>query len=312
MTRGKGKRHMDPDISVIIPHLNQPEPLVRCLASLAAQSLPRERFEVIVVDNGSSERPEAVVAEFDGARLDSEAEPGPGPARNRGVTVARGRILAFIDADCIADPGWLVAADTALSGGEGRRIAGGDVRIALKHPPGMNALEAYESVFAYRQREYIERQGFSGTGNLAVHRSDYEKIGPFGGIGIAEDRDWGRRATAAGYGIVYVPDMIVYHPARENLAELQAKWGRHIAHDLAEWRAAGRGRVAWLLRAAAVAGSPLRDIGNILPSPRLQGTQARLGAFGVLTRIRLYRAWRMVGEVLTWRERTGASMWNRD
>ena len=303
---------MDPDISVIIPHLNQANQLARCLGSLEAQSLPRARFEVIVVDNGSSERPEAVVGRFDGASLESEHEPGPGPARNRGVAASRGRILAFIDADCIADPGWLSAADSALSGGEGRFMVGGDVRIALKHPPEMDALEAYESVFAYRQREYIERQGFSGTGNLAVHRADYEKIGPFGGIGIAEDRDWGRRATAAGYEIAYVPDMIVYHPARESLNELKAKWGRHVAHDHAEWRAAGRGRSAWLLRAAAVAGSPLRDIPKTLLSPRLQGMRARLGAAAILTRIRLFRAWRMVGMVFDGEHSRKDSTWNRE
>jgi len=73
-------------------------------------------------------------------------------------------------------------------------VVGGDVRIAVANPRRLTHLEAYESIFAYRQQEYIETMGFSGTGNLAVGREDFERIGPFAGIEVAEDRDWGRRA----------------------------------------------------------------------------------------------------------------------
>ena len=83
-------------VSVIIPHLNQPAFLTRCLASLAAQQ-GAPAFEVIVVDNGSKTLPEAQVAAFETARLMVEDTPGPGPARNRGVGAAKGEILAFID-----------------------------------------------------------------------------------------------------------------------------------------------------------------------------------------------------------------------
>ena len=98
--------------SVVIPHLNQPEFLARCLASLAAGS--RRPDEVIVVDNGSDALPQAI-CDAHGARLLTEAEPGPGPARNCGVRVSSGNILAFIDADCLADPGWLAAAEAAIA-----------------------------------------------------------------------------------------------------------------------------------------------------------------------------------------------------
>ena len=63
-----------PRISVIIPHLNQPEHLRRCLASLAAQNYPRERFEVIAVDNGSAEPPTAALDELPGVRLEQEPQ----------------------------------------------------------------------------------------------------------------------------------------------------------------------------------------------------------------------------------------------
>ena len=96
-----------PAISVIVPHLNQPEGLEACLASLDAQTLERNLFEVIVVDNGSDFIPEDIITRHSGARLLQEAQPGPGPARNLGSENARGEILAFIDADCRADSEWL-------------------------------------------------------------------------------------------------------------------------------------------------------------------------------------------------------------
>ncbi|TGU67767.1 glycosyl transferase family 2, partial [Mesorhizobium sp. M1C.F.Ca.ET.144.01.1.1] len=73
-------------------------------------------------------------------------------------------------------------------------IIGGDVRIARQDAHRPTLLEAYESVFAYRMREYIAKQGYTGTGNLAVRKQILAAVGPFGGIEIAEDRDWGQRA----------------------------------------------------------------------------------------------------------------------
>src|SRR4051794_8901034 len=94
-------------ISVIIPHLNQPDALEACLRSLDAQTLARDAFEIIVVDNGSATPPMDVVAGHPGVRLQHESRPGPGPARNAGVAAANGEILAFIDADCRAHQDWL-------------------------------------------------------------------------------------------------------------------------------------------------------------------------------------------------------------
>ena len=93
-------------ISVIIPHLNQPDGLETCLRSLDAQTLDSALFEIIVVDNGSAMPPEEVVARHAGVRLLHEPRPGPGPARNTGAESANGDIFAFIDADCRADSDW--------------------------------------------------------------------------------------------------------------------------------------------------------------------------------------------------------------
>jgi GT2 family glycosyltransferase len=298
-----------PIVSVIIPHLNQNEALVRCLESLRAQTFLQNDIEFIVVDNGSRNPPEAEVAAFPGARLLIEPEPGPGPARNLGAAHAGGRILAFIDADCRADKGWLAAAVSALDGENSTGYVGGDVKIGLVSAPLMTPLEAYESVFAYRQQLYVERDGYSGTGNMAVRRDLFVRIGGFAGIGIAEDMDWGKRAAAAGHRVRYCADMVVYHPARTSITELEAKWRRHVAHSLAQHRAGRRSSLAWIAHASAVLISTLPHVAKITVSPRLKGVRNRLSAAVVLARVRRFRALEMLRQSRD--SGSAADTWNR-
>lgn len=294
-------------ISVVIPHLNQPQMLARCLASLQAGQ--RRPDQVIVVDNGSAVLPQAV-CEAAGARLLTEAVPGPGPARNRGVAEATGDVLAFIDADCLADPGWLATAATAMAD-PGATILGGDVRIAYVDPGHLTRLEAYESIYAYRMDRYIAREGFTGTGNLVVRRDVLADVGPFAGIGVAEDRDWGQRATAKGYRIRYVAGMKVYHPARQKFSELRQKWDRHMAHDYILARPRPVGRVKWAAKMLAMAVSPLAEVPRLITSDRIAGPGARVQAFVGLAQIRLYRTWQMARLLAGADPEALAASWNR-
>jgi glycosyltransferase involved in cell wall biosynthesis len=296
-------------ISVIIPHLNQEDHLRIGLEALHAQRGVTAGIEIIVVDNGSARLPESVCAAWPDVRLVSEPIPGPGPARNRGVLEARGEIFAFIDADCRADPGWLAAIEAAFADGQ-TQIIGGDVRVGYEYPSRPTFLEPYESIYSYRNNEHIA-EGFSGTGNLATLPSVVLSVGPFAGIEIAEDRDWGLRAGAAGYAIRYVPEMIVFHPARKSFAELTRKWDRHIAHDYERIRCRRLATLRWLGRAIAVAGSPIFEFRNLLFSPRVSGPYERILAFLCLTRIRLYRSGRMIGVLLRGDGLTMSSTWNR-
>jgi len=295
-------------ISIIIPHLNQHEELEACLSSLDAQTLDRALFEIIVVDNGSQVAPCDVIARHSSARLLLEAKPGPGPARNNGTKSAAGDILAFIDADCRAHPDWLRNIQTALQSSSPKTILGGDVRIWRDAQKDFTSIEAYESVFAYRFKLYIEQHGFSGTGNLAMFRRDFETIGPFAGIDIAEDMEWGQRACALGFRFQYVPDMIVFHPARRSLQELYAKWDRQIHHyrNMAQGKRWWRYR--WIARAFLILGSPIIDSATVFNSDRIEGLPARLKAIAVLCAIRAHRAFKMLS--LLYGERS--IVWNRD
>lgn len=228
-----------------------------------------------------------------------------------GTAAAKGDILAFIDADCVAAPGWLAAIEQRFAAAPDVPVLGGDVRILQINPGRLTWLEAYESVFAFRMKKYIQEKGFTGGGNLAIRAPVFKAVGNFLGINIAEDTEWGQRATSMGYRVRYEPQMIVYHPARRNFAELANKWDRHIAHDFAEIKSKSLWWPRWMLRAAAVTVSPVAEFGRILVSDRLSGLQARMLAFGGVTRIRLYRGRKMVELALGSQGSQAAHRWNR-
>jgi GT2 family glycosyltransferase len=281
-------------VSVIIPHLNQPQHLSRCLAALNRQTLDRSQFEVVVVDNGSISLPATEVASFKGASLLRETTTGPGPARNRGVSESAGGILAFTDADCVPDPDWLNVAVRELDNVPVGTILGGDIRILRKDEAQYTAIEAYESIFGFQQRQYIEGAGFAVTANLILHRTDFEKIGPFVGIDFAEDMDFGTRARRAGCTFRYVPEMIVFHPARSSLQDLCIKWDRHLNHFVNMAQAQPWWRILWTARAIGVFCSPILHAFKIISTDRVTGLGVRVKAFGVLLALRSYRAWRMI------------------
>lgn len=284
-----------PRVSVVVPHRNDPAGLQRCLASLASQAAP-PAHEIIVVDNGSRVPPIDVCRPYPLVRLLHELTRGPGPARSRGAEAAVGEVVAFLDADCVAAPDWLTTIIDHFDARADAQIVGGQVGIAAVDPQRLTAVEAFESVFGYRMRLYVERDGYAATCNMAVRRRTFRAVGPFRGIDVAEDVEWGRRAAAAGAIPAYLPAMRVATPARRSYADLARKWDRHVAHEYAEVTAR-RLRLRWLGRAVAVAASPVADLPRIATSTRLQGWRPRLLAAAVLIRIRMRRASRMVALV---------------
>jgi GT2 family glycosyltransferase len=302
-----------PEISVVIPHLNQPEQLAGCLAALAAQQPAglRDRAEIIVVDNGSCRPPEEVVARFPGVRLLREPAPGPGPARNRGVRGSRAPVIAFLDADCVAAPDWLARIGARFAAEPEAAILGGDIRTFVPAQGPLNTAEAFDLVYGFRQERQIARRGFAATANLAVRRRVFDETGPFADIDVAEDMDWGLRAARLGHRTRYAAEVVVHHPARRSLGELRRQWDRHISHAYLMQPWVRGDRLRWMLRAGLIAVSPLAEMPRILGSHRLTTTRDRLLAIIGLVRIRLYRARRMLAALLDPRLRTANRHWNR-
>ena len=286
-----------PEISVVIPHLNQPRRLAACLGALGRQTLAADRFEVVVVDNGSTPLPTHVISSLPGVHLACEPEPGPGPARNRGVALARGEILAFLDADCVPDPGWLAALLAAFAADPAAGVLGGAVRVVAETPGRPSPAEAFDLVYGFRQELTIARHNFAATANLAVRRSVFAAVGGFAGRAVSEDMDWGRRAKATGFPTRFVSGAAVAHPARGSMDDLRHQWDRHVSHYWRMQPKTFRGRVTWALKAVAVALTPPAEIPRVLASDRLAGPHQRLAAFRVMAAMRLYRARRMLTEL---------------
>ncbi|KKC38833.1 glycosyltransferase [Devosia epidermidihirudinis] len=300
-----------PLVSVILPHLNEPD-LLTCLRSLDGQRGDGVPFEIIVVDNGSRELPETAVSLVSEVRLLKQPTPGPGPARNLGASEARAPILAFVDADCVASPNWVATIYRYFDEHPDIDFIGGDIRIRPADASRLTAVEAYENVYSYRARIYVERHGFAATGNMAVRASVFRAVGPFGGIGTMEDTEWGQRATGMGFHIAYVPEARVYTPSCRSFAELARRWDRHVAHEFADIRDKPLGMARWVAKSVAMAASPAAEAIKLMRSDRVDGWRERLLALGCVTRVRLYRARRMLGLALHDDAAGMVDMWNRE
>jgi glycosyltransferase involved in cell wall biosynthesis len=279
-----------PFVSIIIPHYNDLDGLRLCHARLMAQSWPRSGFEIVVADNNSRCGLAAVQEAAPTARVVPAPIQGAGPARNAGVAASRGAILAFTDSDCVPEPDWLREGLAGLSRFD---FVGGQVLTLARDPARPNPVEAFEIVFNFNFRRYIEKVGFTGTGNLFVPRAVFDRVGPFG-AGMSEDMEWCFRARSRGFRIGYAERAVVGHPARQTWAELRGRWVRMISehYGLALMRPGGR--LTFALKALAMPLSVLPHAVKVLASDRLPNARARLEAIGVLARLRLWRTGRML------------------
>jgi GT2 family glycosyltransferase len=287
---------LDPDtrVSVIIPHYNDLAALRVCIAKLDAQTFPRDRFEIIVADNGSKAALADIETAAPGARVVRIAELGAGPARNGGVAVSTFPVLAFTDSDCLPEPHWLERGLDALRSAD---LVGGGVTVSLADPSRPTPAEAFESIFAFDNRTYVEAKGFSVTANLFTTRAVFDAVGGFRGH-VPEDLDWCHRARARGFRIAYAGGARVSHPARRSWNDLTRKWRRLTNEALALDRQAETSTLDRALRALTVALSPFAHTGRVLTAERL-GPKAKLAALAVLFRLRLLRAWWLAQALVT-------------
>lgn len=224
-----------PNVSVIVPVYDDPEGLVLCLEALENQTYPKDRYEVIVVDNGSKESIEPVVSGFTCATAAREDRPGSYSARNKGLRLARGEIIAFTDADCIPAPTWIEKGVEKLLDIPDCGLVAGRIEVFPKNPEQANAIELYECVTAFKQQGSLEVRRFGATANLFTFRSIFEDVGFFDDSLLSGgDYDWCRRVYWQGYKQAYADGACVRHPARSSLGQLHKRIAREArgAHDL--------------------------------------------------------------------------------
>jgi glycosyltransferase involved in cell wall biosynthesis len=212
-----------PLVSVIIPVLNDAGRLQICLQALAQQTYPQDCFEVIVVDNGSEpgQAIAPVVAHFSNVTAAVEDFPSSFAARNRGILLAKGEVIAFTDADCIPAADWLEQGVQMLLQTPNCGLVAGRVDVFFKHPDRATPVELYERITAFPQQDLIERQHYAATANVFTFKQVIDRVGGFeADLKSSGDIEWGQRIATFGYRQVYADSACIAHPARDSFAQL--------------------------------------------------------------------------------------------
>lgn len=217
-----------PGVSIILPSYNRGTELERCLRSLMQLQYPATHREIIVVDDASTDGTQAMLDRFNaecaaqGISLRSvrqDARQGVAMCRNRGAALARFELLAFIDSDCVASPGWLSELVPTFSdptvGAVGAMIRAFDRRSRLGRYE-----DVHSSLFMGKQEQQISLDGpltYLPTANLLVRRAAWEKLGGFAPLEFGEDVDFCRRLLLDGARILYLPIGLIEHDYRATL-----------------------------------------------------------------------------------------------
>ncbi len=257
---GSGRLARVSDISVIVATRNRPRQLAACLRALAAQNYPRDRFDVIVVDDGGDVSLAPTMATFRAhlrLQLVEQTNGGPARARNTGAKCAAGPLLAFVDDDCEPSPGWLAAVQARFEQCPDRAIGGRTVNAL----PGNAYSSASQLVVDYLYEHHAAAKGrtsegapaappFFASNNLAVPAGLFEDVGGFDEsfpLAAGEDREFCDRWQAHGYRLLMAPDALVHHA---HALSFQTFWRQQMNYG----RGAFRLRKARSSRGAAAIG----------------------------------------------------------
>lgn len=271
-------------VSVIVPVYNDLERLDMCLKALLGQTYPQSLYEIIVVDNGSDVSPCRIVQKYSPARLVSCNIPGSYNARNEGINYAQGEILAFTDADCIPEPEWIEHGVHALQNNEKTGLVGGRIRFFFQNTHKPRIIEIYDSITYLQQHDAIYNCKFAATANAFTWKWVMHQVGYFNtSYKSAGDRDWGERVARAGLTLIYAPDSVVLHPARESFAQLHKRNLRiHGGHHQLHAQERGKMRTAELCREILTdLAPPLRFALRIFSDNRVRGVRTKILVTGV-------------------------------
>ncbi|MFL6230757.1 MAG: glycosyltransferase [Pyrinomonadaceae bacterium] len=243
--------------SIIVPTYQRHAQLARCLATLARLDYPRERCEVVVVDDGSEPGVDEVVEQFH-ERLDlkllAQANAGPAAARNRGARAARGEFLIFTDDDCLPAQDYLRALAARLCAAPAALVGGRTVNALAGNPYSATSQLIIDVVYDYyngdgagddggaRTRDGGARAArFFASNNFAVGAAQFHAAGGFDErFRCSEDRDFCDRWLARGGEMTYAPEAVVQHAHALDAGSL---WRQHFGYGRGA-RRFHRGRAA--------------------------------------------------------------------
>jgi glycosyltransferase involved in cell wall biosynthesis len=209
--------------TVIVPTFNRRDEIKELLESLANQTISISDFEIIIVDDGSTDDTQEVVYGFiDSTDLNirflKQDHKGPGEARNMGMTNAKGNYQLFIDSDCIADENWLIAYKQALKDILPAGFGGPD-KVLPSFSPVQKAID-------YSMTSFITTGGIRGHSkkkiskyyprsfNMGVRSDVVKKIGGMNKLRHGQDIEFSHRIISTGEPVIKVADAVVYHKRR--------------------------------------------------------------------------------------------------
>ena len=209
-----------PFISIIVPVYNGENIIGACLKSLLAQDYPKDKYEVIAVDNNSKDKTADIIKEYSVHYLFESKVQGSYAARNTGVRHAKGEILAFTDADCVADKGWLKKGIMGFVGGKIGCVAG-----SIKGYEPANYIEEYlikREILSHKKESSGTVLPYAKTANAFYRKEVFDKIGLFEerwASGGDADLSW-RMQLKTDYKILFKPDTVIFHKHRSTLCSL--------------------------------------------------------------------------------------------
>jgi glycosyltransferase involved in cell wall biosynthesis len=213
-------------LSAIVPTHDRPVGLQRCLETLGAQDVSVSDFEVIVIDDGSTSDIQSLVAAVDAnsrfaIRYERQELGGLNGARNRGVSLAQGEILGFLDDDTLVSTGWASALVQAFASYPCAAVGGRvDLELAGPAPSWLEQLRHYLAAYDLGgEARWLEDEPVPVGANCAVRRSDFDRIGGFqpgldriGGSLVSNgDTEFFRRLRSRGGRLRYEPRASVLH-----------------------------------------------------------------------------------------------------
>ena len=200
-----------------MPVYNGEQTIEDCIESLISVEYDRDKMEIIVVDNRSTDGTKAILQRYmpEIVVLD-EAKKGASAARNKGITAARGEVIAFTDSDCVVDKRWLKnLVEPALEQGVG--IVGGRI-LAINS--NKKIAKAGEKIHSHK-RAFSDDIPHAISMNWASKKKVLEEVGLFDEDFLrSQDTDLSLRIYAAGYRFVYSENAIVYHRNSDTYKDL--------------------------------------------------------------------------------------------
>lgn len=230
--------HDLPFFSVVIPTYQRPERIAGCLQALTCLDYPRERFEVLVVDDGSDMPPEKIVHSFRdrlNAVFLSQAHAGPAQARNTGALFAKGTFLAFTDDDCIPAQNWLRALAARFIATPKSAIGGRTLNARPENSFSTASQMLTDYLYGYFNID-PNRAFFFASNNLAMPAEQFRTLGGFNTtfpLAAGEDRELCGRWLRHGWRMVYAPEALVYHG---QTLTFRSFWRQHFNYGRGAFR----------------------------------------------------------------------------